>query len=457
MKRFIYALLAVTCVLAILSGCSGNGSSNSNLPQTILSGVATDENAAVLSDVTVSVGTTSAKTGTNGIYSLAVAPGTDLKVSAAKSGRVNTFHIVSISSGQSLKVDFNLRTIGASNALTNMASQQTTATETRGAIVTLPAGSIVDSTGATVASATVDVTTSLAIDPNYTENFPGTFVGSKAGVDTPIESFGIITVDITSSGSKCNIGAGKTADIAIPVSAGADPGTSTIDLWSLDETTGKWKHEGTATRDASASPVVYRATVSHFSTYNLDRPISTGMPFNVTVKNSAGATVAGAALLLKSTASDGAVWEGRGTTGADGTYRFPVFPAGRVSLTAKSGTLTGTGYAYDTNGGEATMTIVLVQTMEKTFTLVYSGVGGAETPVANATMSIFSEGQLGGGGSQASASTDAFGKVTFNLAEGGSFYGYNANAVIGGVNYNVNGSATSIALLPAKLTLVQTP
>jgi hypothetical protein len=456
MRKFNCVLLAMTIVLALISGCGGSSSSSNNNspPQTLLSGVATDESGSVLSDVTVSVGTGSVKTVADGTYSLPVIPGTDLKVNAAKPGRVNTFHIISISSGQSLKVNFSLRAVGSSTPLTGMDSAPKAVTEPRGATVTLPAGSIVDSTGAVVTSATADVTTSLATDPNYTDNFPGQFVGTRTGLpDAAIESFGIITVDITSGGKKCNLGSGKTADIAIPVASGADPDTTTIDLWSLDETSGKWKHEGLATRDASASPVVYRATVSHFSTYNLDRPISTGMPFNVTVKNSAGASVAGATLLLKSTSSNGAVWEGRGTTGADGTYRFPLFPAGSISLIARSGGLVGNGYSYETINGEAKMTITLIQTVEKTFTLVYVPTGGVEIPAANATMSIFSEGVAGGGG-QSSANTDAFGKVTFYLPEGAKFYGYNASVTVGGIHYNANGQALSLSLLPAKLTLL---
>lgn len=453
MKKITCLFLATFMVLALLSGCGGGGSSSNNPPVTLLSGVATDETGSVLADVTVSVGTATAKTGADGTYSLSVAPGSDLKVNAAKSGRVTTFHMISIASGQSQKVNFSLRTVGSSSNLTNMASQVTSATETRGAVVTLPAGSIVDSSGAAVSSATIDVTTALATDSNYSENFPGLFVGNKSGTDTPIESFGVMTVDITSGGSKCNLGSGKTADIAIPVANGADPGTPTIDLWSLDEATGKWKHEGLATRDDTGSPVVYRATVTHFSTYNLDRPISTGMPFNVTVKNSAGTPVAGAALVLTSKSSEGGVWEGRGITGTDGTYRFPLFPAGYVTLTARSGSLTGSGYAYETNNGEASMSITLVQSVSKTYSLVYND-AGSEKPAPNASLSIFSEGPTGGH-SFASGTTGASGLITLELVEGKPFYNYNATATIAGSSYSVYGSTTSLVDIPAKLVLVK--
>lgn len=418
-----------------------------------LQGVVSDSTGAPLAGVSITAGSASTLSDASGNYSLRVSPVANLKVAASKASLLSTFDIVSIASGQTMPVNFTLRPVGQTNTLSNMKTTLTTATDPRGAEVKLPANSIVDSTGAAVDNATVSVSTALPSDFNYAENFPGLFVGTQAGADKAIESFGFVSVDIVSSdGKKCNLRTDVPveADLAIPVAPTADPATPTIDLWSLNETTGKWMYEGVATRDASASPVVYRAKVKHFSTYNLDRPIQEPLPFTITVKNAAGAMVSGASVTITSTnATGGGVWEGRATTAQNGTVYFAQVPQGSVSVSALLGNQMGKGYAYDVTGGQATMTIVLYNMVTKTVTVVYND-NGTEKVAPN--VSIKAE-QVGG--NTPAAITDANGKVTLRLQENATFYYFWATTTIAGQQYSVNINATSIATIPNKWVMTK--
>lgn len=453
MKRITSFLLFFSlAALALLAGCIGGGGDD---PNAVLRGTVTDSSGAPLAGVALTVGTATTNSLAGGTYSLTVTPGANLKITASMAGKVSTFDVVTAAAGQTVLVDFALLNVGSSTDLTGMSTNARTANDTRGATVTLAAGSIViEGTNTVVDSATVEVTSAVPTDPNYTALFPGLFVGTQSNVDTPIESFGFVRIDITTpTGQKCNLAAGQTAQITIPVAVGADPGTATIPLWLLDETTGKWIHKGDATRDATGSPVVYRATVSHFSTYNLDRPIPNAIPFTITVKDAAGVNAVGASVVMTSTnSSGGGVWEGRGVTGADGTIRFPVVPPGSVSAKAALGNQVGSAFFYEEVNSEGVMTISLYTAVDKTFTIVYED-GTGEKPAANINAMVMSEGE--GGHAYTSGTTSAQGVVTLSLRDGLSFYSYGASITVGGTPYSLYENSASIAGIPTKWILVE--
>lgn len=453
-KRFsmkIKQTLLSMAFLTLLAGCGGGGGGGGAATQ--IQGVVTDTMGVPIAGVAITVGTATATTDALGMYTLAVGPAANLKVSAAKAGLAKTFDIVTLANGQTVPLNFTLQAVGKSNVLTGMSANPTAADSGRGATVALPAGSIVDGNNNVIDNATVDITSAVPSDRNYTDNFPGLFVGNTGGgADTAIESFGYVTVDINCGvGKTCNLLAGKTADIAIPVAVGADPGTPTIDLWSLNETTGKWVHEGTAARDATVNPVVYRATVSHFSTYNLDRAIEDAIPFTITVKNESGAIVPNAQVVITSTNNNvngAGVSEGRGTTGAAGTVEFASVAPGNVAVTASSGNLAGTGYLYDVTNGKGSMTVILYPSTSKQISVVYLE-NGVEKPASSATevfvMSTGSSGHV-----NSNAVLNANGQAVLILRSGLSNYSYSAYANINGVSYSLNGTVASVAAVPSK-------
>jgi len=448
--------LAVAALAALLAGCGGGGGGGV-ATTAVVQGLVSDNLGAPLPGATIAVGAATATSDADGAYTLAVVPGANVKVTASRAGLTSTFKVITLTVGQTMPLNFTLIPVGKSNALANMDTTDTVADSGRGASVTLPAGSVViEGTDTVVTDAVVEVTNAVPTDPGYAGNFPGMFVGTQNGADVAIESFGYVTITITSGGQKCNLGAGQTAEIAIPVAVGADPGTPTIPLWWLDETTGKWIHEGDAVRDATVNPVVYRATVTHFSSYNLDRPIEDAIPFTITVKRADETPVAGASVVITSTNNTGGgIWEGRGVTGADGTVRFETVAPGLVTATAAFGTLAGDGYGYELAGGEATMTITLLGTVERTFTVVYDD-NGVEKPAANIEVYIWAEGQ---GHNTINVTTNAQGVVTLNVTAGMPHYGYGGSITVDGKTYSLYENAESLDGIPAKwvLTLTQTP
>lgn len=458
MLNNLRVLILPTLVSAslVITGCGGgsddDGAGTSQLSATI-SGLVTSSSGLPVGGVTITAGSATTTSKADGRYTLAVAPSSALKVDAKKTGFVATFDMVPLSAGQSMPVDFMLQTVGSSNVLANLTTTNATASDGNGVVVVkFTPNSIVDGSGNPVSNATVDVTTNKPTASNYSDAFPGLFIGTRDGSDKAIESFGYANIDITCGGVKCNLAAGKTAEIAIPVDPAADPNTATIELWSLNTTTGKWVYESDATRDAAALPVVYRANVTHFSSYNLDRPITNSTELKVTVTNNS-TPVPSAAVVVKSTSSSGAVWEGRGITGTDGTYTFPVIPQGTVSAKAVSGSLKGVGYGYDVqSAGKATMTIALAQLVSKEI-FFYRMVSGVKTAVSGAAIQAFGESQGGMGGAPFTGFTGADGKLTVELMNNAMFYMVSANVSIDGVSYYASSNTNSFAAVPTELEL----
>lgn len=459
MLNNLRVLMLPTIVSAslVITGCGGSsddsGGAGTNQLTATVSGMVTSSGGLPVSGVTITAGSSTTTSKADGSYSLAVNPSTVLKVDAQKAGFVTTFDMVLLSAGQSIPMNFTLQNVGLSNALTNLTTTNATASDAAGVVVVKFApNSIVDSSGNPVSNATVDVTTNKATADNYSDAFPGLFIGTRDGNDKAIESFGYANIDITCGSAKCNLGTGKTAEIAIPVDPAADPNTATIELWSLNTTSGKWVYESDATRDATTSPVVYRANVTHFSAYNLDRPITNSTELKVTVTNNSS-PVPSAAVVVKSTSSSGAVWEGRGMTGTDGTYTFPVIPQGTVSAKAVSGSLKGVGYGYDVqSAGKATMTIALAQLVSKEI-FFYRMVNGVKTAVSGVGIQAFGESQGGMGGAPFTGFTGADGKLTVELLNNGMFYMVNANVSIDGVSYSANSNTNSFAAVPTEMEL----
>ncbi|MEI6519952.1 MAG: carboxypeptidase regulatory-like domain-containing protein [bacterium] len=441
-----FALIA----MLIMVGCSSGGGSSTTLVRGVVKDSATSK---ALPGVTVSAGSVTSTTDINGQFSLAVAPGSNIKIKAIKAGYVDVIDVCGVTNGGTAEVDFSLKAVGFETTFSGMIANDKTALDPRGTEVKLTAGTILDKdTSVAVDSAKIEITTGIANDANYVDNFPGLFIGNKNGIDNAIESFGFITVDITSGGKDCKLATGTTAAIAIPVGTGAaDPGTATIELWSLNEDTGKWVYEGMATRDATFATVYYRANVSHFSTYNLDRPIQSAMPLTVTVKNG-DAVVSGASIVAKT--STAPMWEGRGTTGADGKYRFDSVPPGTNNIIATFGNLKGIAYAYDIVGGEGFLTISLQQYVSKTMSFYYMD-GTTKVKAAGANVNIFSEGNGGMGQSSFNGLTDADGKITAFLSSSAGFFNLNASLTVGATNYYVTKNYSKFADIPAEVEILK--
>ncbi len=164
-----------------------------------------------------------------------------------------------------------IQLIPKTNAGNIDASAGGSVTLSSGISISLPAGSVVNaSTNAVytgkvnVAAAWIDPTSNSLID-----QMPGDLRGiTTNGGEAGLQTFGMVAVELSgSSGELLQIAPEKKATInfIIPSSI-ASFAPATIDLWHFDETAGRWKQDGTATKSGNK----YIAEVSHFSFWNCD-------------------------------------------------------------------------------------------------------------------------------------------------------------------------------------------
>ena len=97
-----------------------------------------------------------------------------------------------------------------------------------------------------------------------------------------LASYGMIAVELESTaGEKLQIATGNSATLTMPIPSSIQSSApATIALWSVNEQTGIWKEEGTATRSGSN----YVGTVSHFSFWNCDISIP-AVNLSMTIKD----------------------------------------------------------------------------------------------------------------------------------------------------------------------------
>ncbi len=108
-------------------------------------------------------------------------------------------------------------------------------------------------------------------DEDMTMQMPGMlYAENEEGAERMLQTLGMLAVELRGSGGEdLNLAEGSTSEIQIPVDdslLGIAP--ATIPLWYFDEVTGYWKEEGFATLQGN----MYVGTVSHFSFWNCDIP-----------------------------------------------------------------------------------------------------------------------------------------------------------------------------------------
>jgi hypothetical protein len=162
-----------------------------------------------------------------------------------------------------------------------------------GGAITFEANSIVNPAINTPYTGTVTVH-AFFINPeasDFNDIMPGTLRGiDAANQETGLQSFGMMAVELSgTAGEKLQLASGKNATLRFPIPASLQAeAPATIPLWSLDETIGLWKQEGSATRQGTE----YIGNVSHFSFWNCDAPFPV-VDFTGIIRNQQGISMAG--------------------------------------------------------------------------------------------------------------------------------------------------------------------
>ncbi|RYY83333.1 MAG: carboxypeptidase regulatory-like domain-containing protein [Chitinophagaceae bacterium] len=313
------AQLVAICLTALLLGsCQKQTQYDENpgggtpvqpvLPSPIsatLSGTILDETGAAASGATVQVGTKTVSTDSRGFFRItgAALDKNQALVTATKSGYFKAYRTFAATSGAN-EVVIKLAKRNVTGTVDGAAGG--TATLTNGSKVTLPANGVVDASSGAAYTGAVKVYASY-IDPStpdFGQTVPGSLMADdKDGQRVLLNSFAMLAVELEgAAGQKLQIKSGSQASLtfAIPTAAQASA-PATIPLWYVDETSGLWKEQGTATKAGNT----YVGTVTHFSFWNCDVPKS-GVYVNFTLLNQTGQPLGGTTIRL--TRSTSAEW-----------------------------------------------------------------------------------------------------------------------------------------------------
>jgi len=272
--------LVSSSLSSVPASSSGPASSSSSSQSSIaplfvtVTGKVVDELGVPVSAATIAVtgANTLASTAIDGSFSVDVSTLTPAILRITKSGFASTVRAAAAANDNSFFAQrIVMHSVGATLNF-DAASDNILRVPGSTARVDLPAGSLANADGS-VFNGTAKVTLT-PIDPSVDINFmPGVMVDSETG--TAIESLGAMGVEFTDGdGRPLNLGANKSADIRIPATPA--PGgilPETIPLYHLNETTGLWEQDGTASlaTDRATGKNYYAGKTDHFSWWNSDQ------------------------------------------------------------------------------------------------------------------------------------------------------------------------------------------
>jgi len=300
--KVLAPVLACLVICFSLFGCGnvtggGGGGGGSSVAGTgVIWGRILNTSGVSLDGVTVSGGGKTGSTNQDGVFSLSgVAAGSNILVDFSKTNYISTQKSVQLATTGSTYITGNMTSWASQQAVT--AASGGTVASSDGASLTINSNSLPSDGTAYIKYFNPTVTNELGA-------FPGAFLGRVGGVDTPIETFGFIAVEVLNGGAKIDLLPGATAEVKIPIAAAqASTAPATIELWSYNDTTGSWDLEGIATKEGS-SPYWYRAVITHFSWWNADRRFDCAY-VKGNVVNDIGEAVEGAIVYASGVAYEG--------------------------------------------------------------------------------------------------------------------------------------------------------
>ncbi|RQP22426.1 carboxypeptidase-like regulatory domain-containing protein [Piscinibacter terrae] len=313
-------------IASFLSGCGGSDPDPIVEPPVVFAtvqGTVRGTDGTAVSGVHVDIAGVTADTDASGHYSVQVdnaTPNTTARFT--KSGFASQVRPVrSLQSQGQQVVDATLNAVTATTSFNPAASATLTVTGST-AQVTLAANALVRSNG-TAATGPANAQITLLDASQATGVMPGDYLASNGNATQPIESNGAIQVEFSDAdGSKLQLASGQTATIRIPaVKRGLSTLPATIALYYLDETSGLWVQDGSATLQGTAPSQYYEGTVTHFTAWNADKPYDT-VYINGCVQDSGGTRITSGAFVL----GEGVDYIGKSyaTVDSAGNFRMAV-------------------------------------------------------------------------------------------------------------------------------------
>jgi hypothetical protein len=295
MKGLYYALL-ITSISLLTLNCQKeyrfevDNPVQGNIPSPItatVQGNIVDENGQPASDVEIKVGNKSVLSDAKGFFRInnAALDKNAAMVTAQKSGYFKAFRTFSATNSVNY---IKIKLIQKTSAGTINAASGGSVTLPNGSSIALPANGVVKASGSTAFAGDVLVYAAY-IDPtqeDISQTVPGSFMATdKNDKRVVLTSYGMMAVELESnSGEKLQIASGSKATLTAPIpSSILSSAPATIPLWYVDEATGVWKEEGTATKNGNN----YVGEVTHFSFWNYDISANAVM-LTLTIKDNEG-------------------------------------------------------------------------------------------------------------------------------------------------------------------------
>jgi hypothetical protein len=293
MKKLISAMLLVfAAILSFhcqkgisydLPGNPGTGGGTTSVTATVQGNV-TDETGQPAGGVLIKAGNKTATTDAKGYFRIVKASLTKTAVvTAEKTGYFRAYRSFTASTAANhVEIKLVKRSLAGTIAATGGE-----VTLSGGAIVSLPANSVVKAAGGSY-SGPVNVYAAY-IDPTSSDigqRVPGSFMADDAsGKRVLLSSYGMMAVELESpAGEKLQVASGNTSTLTMPIPASLrSSAPATIPLWYVDEQTGIWKEEGVATKTGTN----YVGQVKHFSFWNCDVPMN-AINLSMTLRNNEG-------------------------------------------------------------------------------------------------------------------------------------------------------------------------
>ncbi len=203
--------------------------------------------------------------------------------------------------------------------------------------VELPAGSLLDENGQPV-TGTAEISFA-PIDPSTDaiEAAPGPLEAIAAAGSEPVslESGYMAEIALSQNGRPLQLAPGATAEITFPLAPGfaesAVPGEQ-IPAWWFDAEAGVWREDGVGVVEESPTEpgrLIWRAQVSHFTPWNVDRPIIRQACVNVLAIDSNGRALPGRVITMRGWGFN--YWQ-TAVTRADGRICMPAMWGRTVQL-----------------------------------------------------------------------------------------------------------------------------
>ena len=389
-------VIFISCQKEVSRDNPGTGGSSGTIINPVpvtgsLTGKVVDNNNAAVAGAVVKAGSNTATTDSRGLFrfnNIQLDKYSSL-VTVEKSGYFKAYRVFSATANNTNFVKLKLIPKTLTGNIDAAAGGAVTLPDN--SKITLPAASVVVRSTNQPYTGSVKVYAAV-IDPTSTDIaqvVPGSFQGNDVNNNRVLlKSFGMLAVELEgSSGEPLQIANGKTAKLRFNIpSSLRSSAPASIPLWSVDEATGLWKEQGSATKGND----YYEGDVTHFSFWNCDVSSQT-VYLEMTIVTSDGPLTH---VQVKLTRPGGA--SSYGYTDSSG-HVGGLVPKNEVLTlevlnTCNQAIYTQTvgPFTSNTNLGTINVTIPPINTLQITGTAVNC----SNQPVTNGSVLVYFEGQL---------------------------------------------------------------